>query len=210
METLDSKLLVFAPLRLERAAVCRVLPGARVVRCGMGPVRARRAAAHSGPARAVAVVGLCGAVDPGLRTGDVIVASEVRGPQGTVRCATAGLVEALRAGGVERVVVGPIASSRHVVYGPRRRALASLGVLAADMESVWLAAAAGTAPFAVLRVVLDAPAGEVRRPLAALAAMPRAWLALRRAAPALALWAASVTGEGAVSAPRAAAPPGLD
>jgi 4-hydroxy-3-methylbut-2-enyl diphosphate reductase len=185
-------LLVYAPLRVERLAVRRALPDARVVSCGMGAARARRAAAAAPPAVAVAVAGLCGAVAPGLRPGDVIVASEVRGPEGTVSCSTAGLAEALAALGVGAVHVGPVASTRRVVYGPRRRALAAQGVLAADMESVWLAVAAGGAPFAVLRVVLDTPAREIYRPLASLGGAVRAWRALRRAAPALASWAASV------------------
>ncbi len=67
--------------------------------------------------------------------------------------------------------------------------LAGEGALAVDMESAWLARAAGERPFAVLRVVLDAPAREIHRPLATLAGGLAAWRALRRAAPALALWA---------------------
>ncbi len=202
MQTCDRSLLVFAPLRLEAAAVRRALPGARVVRCGVGAARARRAAVAAGPAAAVAVAGFCGAVDPCLRAGDLVVASEVRGPEGTVvSCASEGLVEALAALGAGRVLVGPVASAPRPVYGSRRRALASLGVVAADMESVWLAGAAAAAagaaaaPFAVLRVVLDGPAPEARRPLAVARAVPQAWLALRRAAPALALWAAAATKE---------------
>jgi len=193
METPDRSLLVFTPLRLERAAVGGALPGARVVRCGMGAARARRAAAAAGRPAAVAVAGFCGAVDPALRAGDLVVASAVRGPQGTASCASESLVAALAALGCGRVVVGPIASTRQVVYGPPRRALAAQGFVAADMESAWLAAAAGEAPFAVLRVVLDSPSPAARRPFAVLGAAPRAWLALRRAAPALALWAAAVT-----------------
>jgi len=190
VETPDRSLLVFAPLRLERLALRRALPGALVVRCGMGPARARRAAAAAPPAHAVAVAGLCGAVDPGLRVGDVVVASEVSGPQGTVRCSTESLVAALAACGVDRVFVGPIASTRRVVSGRRRRALAARGFLAADMESVWLAAAAGDAPLAVLRVVVDTPDREIYRPLATVSGAARAWLTLRKAAPALATWAA--------------------
>ena len=188
----SAALLVYAPLQVERLAVRRALPDARVVSCGLGAARARRAAAAAPPPAAVAVAGLCGAVDPGLRAGDVVVASEVRGPEGVVPCSTAGLVAALAALGVAPVHVGPIASTRRVVYGPRRRALAAQGVLAADMESAWLAAAAGGAPFAVLRVVLDTPAREIYRPLATLSGAVRAWLALRRAAPALASWAAGL------------------
>jgi 4-hydroxy-3-methylbut-2-enyl diphosphate reductase len=57
------------------------------------------------------------------------------------------------------------------------------------MESVWLAPAAAGRPFAVLRVVLDTPERELSRPLATLTGGLAAWRALRRAAPALALWA---------------------
>ena len=73
--------------------------------------------------------------------------------------------------------------------GAERFALAGEGVLAVDMESAWLAPAATGRPFAVLRVVLDTPAREIYRPLATLAGGLTAWRALRRAAPALALWA---------------------
>jgi hypothetical protein len=42
-----------------------------------------------------------------------------------------------------------------------------------------------------LRVVLDTPERELHRPLATLAGGVTAWRSLRRAAPALALWALS-------------------
>ena len=57
------------------------------------------------------------------------------------------------------------------------------------MESAWLAPAAEGKRFAVLRVVLDTPDREIHRPLATLAGGLTAWRALRRAAPALAVWA---------------------
>ena len=82
-----------------------------------------------------------------------------------------------------------MASADHVVRGAERAALAGEGALAADMESAWLAPAAAGRPFAVLRVVLDTPEREFHRPLATLAGGVTAWRALRRAAPALALWA---------------------
>ena len=47
------------------------------------------------PARAVAVVGVCGALDPSLRPGDVVVATEVRGPEGrSIPCPRAPLLAA--------------------------------------------------------------------------------------------------------------------
>ena len=186
-----ARLLVFAPLRVERAAVRRGLPGALVLRSGMGAARSRAAALAGArlPADAVAVVGFCGAVAAGLRPGDVVVAGEVRGPEGVTACETQPVVAALAALGVENVRVGPVVSADHVVRGAERAALAAQGALAADMESAWLAPAALGRPFAVLRIVLDAPERELSRPLATLAGGLTAWRALRRAAPALALWA---------------------
>jgi 4-hydroxy-3-methylbut-2-enyl diphosphate reductase len=173
----NPRLLVIAPLRIERAAVRRRLPGALVLRSGMGAARARAAA------------GFCGAVAEGLRPGDIVVASEVRGPDGVTRCASGPLVAALAALGAPRVHVGPVASADHVVRGVERGVLAGEGALAADMESAWLAPAAEGKRFAVLRVVLDTPAREIQRPLATLAGALTAWRALRRAAPALVVWA---------------------
>ena len=98
-----------------------------------------------------------------------------------------------------------MASAGHVVRGAERGVLAREGVLAVDMESAWLAPAAAGRPFAVLRVVLDTPAREIYRPLATLAGGLAAWRALRRAAPALALWARAEGGRpappGGVAAP---------
>ena len=186
-----ARLLVIAPLRIERAALRRGLPDARVLCSGMGAARARAAArrAASAPADAVAVAGFCGATVAGLRAGDVVVAGEVRGPDGVTGCDSLPLIEALAALGIERIHAGPLASVGHVVRGAERGVLAREGVLAVDMESAWLAPAAAGRPFAVLRVVLDTPASEFRRPWAMLSGAVTAWMALRRAAPALALWA---------------------
>jgi len=187
----NARLLVIAPLRIERAAVRRGLPEALVLRSGMGAARARSTALVAAriPADAVAVAGFCGAVAGGLYAGDVVVASEVRGPAGVTGCASGPLVAALAALGIERVRVGPVASVDHLVRGAERGLLAGEGALAVDMESAWLAPAAAGRPFAVLRVVLDTPAREIYRPLATLAGGLAAWQALRRAVPALALWA---------------------
>ena len=187
----DARLLVITPLLIERAAVRRGLPGALVMRSGMGAYRARSTALVAAriPAGAVAVAGFCGAVADGLRAGDVVVAGEVRGPAGVTACESDSVVAALQALGIERVRVGPVASVDHLVRGAERAVLAADGALVADMESAWLAPAAAGRPFAVLRVVLDTPAREGRRPVAALADGLAALRTLRRAAPALALWA---------------------
>lgn len=96
---------------------------------------------------------------------------------------------ALTALGIERIRVGPVVSVDHLVSGPERGLLAAEGALAVDMESAWLAPAAAGRPFAVLRVVLDTPDRELYRPLATLAGGLAAWRVLRRATPALTLWA---------------------
>jgi 4-hydroxy-3-methylbut-2-enyl diphosphate reductase len=191
MNSRDARLLVIAPLRIERAAVRRGLPEALVLRSGVGAARAQAAAQLAAriPADAVAVAGFCGAVGGGLRAGDVVVASEVRGPEGVTPCTGGPLAAALATLGIERIHIGPLASADHLVRGAQRGLLAGEGVLAVDMESAWLAPAAAGRPFAVIRVVIDTPAREIYRPLATLAAGLKAWQVLRRAVPALALWA---------------------
>ncbi len=184
-------LLVLAPLAVEARAVRRALPHIRVERTGMGPKRAARAAeaAKGTPAGAVAVAGVCGALDPTLRPGDVVVASEVRGPDRTVAIPGAGLlVAALRRLGID-ARLGPMVSVPHLVSRQERAELAATGALAVDMESAWLAPAAGDRPFAVLRVVVDTPDRELKQVLATATGGVTGLRALRTAAPALASWA---------------------
>jgi 4-hydroxy-3-methylbut-2-enyl diphosphate reductase len=189
-----ARLLVVAPLRLEREALRGRLPGALVVRSGMGAARATRAALHVAriPFEAFAVAGFCGATAEGLCPGDVVVAAEVRGPHGVYGCETARMLAALEATGIAHVHVGPLTGADHVVHGAERRALAAEGALAADMESAWLAPAAAGRPFAVVRVVLDTPADRLSRPLALASGAIAARRTLRRLAPALPLWARAV------------------
>jgi 4-hydroxy-3-methylbut-2-en-1-yl diphosphate reductase len=198
-----SGLLVMTPMLVELAAVRCELPGALVVRTGVGPARSRTAAlrAARAPAGAVAVAGFCGAVAGGLRAGDVVVPDEVRGPCGVLALETAALAAALAVEGIDRVHTGPVVCVDHVVRGSERDVLAGEGAVAVDMESAWLAAAAAGRPFVVLRVVLDTPTDGVRA-LAGRAAAAGAWRALRRAAPALAVWA-GLHEAGAGGAPRA-------
>ena len=185
------RLLVVTPLRFEQVAVRRALPGVALLRCGMGAARARAAVpvvARLRPA-AVAVAGVCGALDGDLRAGDVVVASEVRGPEGVTSCSSERLIAALGAVGLRRVHVGPVRCIDHLVHGGERALLVADGALAVEMESAWLAPAAAGGPFAVLRVVVDTPQRGLTRPLALASDGIVAWRALRRAAPALAIWA---------------------
>jgi 4-hydroxy-3-methylbut-2-enyl diphosphate reductase len=184
-------LVIAAPLRLEALALRGAVPGARLLRTGMGPRRASAAAAaleRSGGAGALAVAGLCAGLDPRMRPGDVVVASEVRGPDGTVACDRAGLlVAALERRGLH-ALLGPLLSVDHVVRGEERARLLATSAIAADMESAFLAGAvAGGGLLAVLRVVVDAPGRELKRP-GLVAAAARALRVLRRSAPALQDW----------------------
>ena len=193
---MTARLLVVTPLRLERTAVRGGLRGALVVRSGMGAARAASAArslAHL-PFEALAVAGFCGATAGHLLPGEVVVASEVRGPDGARLCETERIVAALGASGIERIHVGPVACADHVVRGAERGRLAAEGALAADMESAWLAPAALGRPLAVVRVVLDTPARGLLRP-ATVCGAASAWRTLRRLAPALTLWAEDVVAE---------------
>ncbi|MGZ4359397.1 MAG: 4-hydroxy-3-methylbut-2-enyl diphosphate reductase [Gaiellaceae bacterium] len=191
---MSDSLLVIAPLRIEAAAL-REAPGWRVLRSGMGPSRARIAAARGlaiESAQALAVVGLCAGVSPELRPGDVVCASELRrdGADPVPASGSILLAAALRRRGL-RVHVGPILSTDHITTPAERTAMHEQGVLAVDMESAWLADAADGRPLAVLRVVVE-PSGQrlldLRTPLAGV----RALWALRRSSEALGEWAEAV------------------
>jgi len=184
-------LLVLCPLGIEARAARRALPGAHVVRTGVGMQRSLRAAARLRelPASAVAVAGFCGGLDPELEPGALVVATELRADGAAVPCSGApALAGALRAAGFDPAE-GPIASVRRLARGASRARLAESGAIAVDMESAWLAGAAGQRPLAVLRVVVDTPGRELLHPLATVRGGIRAYRALRGAAPALAAWA---------------------
>ena len=106
-------------MALEARAVRRGAPWADVRRTGMGPKRAAEYARthdHS-DAAAVVIAGFCGALDPSLQPGDLVLASELRGPDETVACADATILAGvLRRGGL-RVHVAPVASERSLVTG---------------------------------------------------------------------------------------------
>jgi len=164
--------------------------GAPVVHTGMGPGRSLRAAARLGDATGVLVAGVAGGLDPIVRPGDVVVASEVRGPDGdAVPCPSAPmLAAALRRLGLT-VHVGPIESRPKVVTGVAREKLAAGGALAADTESFWLAQAGK--PFAVVRSIVDTAAAPLYHP-GALARGARALRALRIAVPAIDAWTSAL------------------
>jgi 4-hydroxy-3-methylbut-2-enyl diphosphate reductase len=167
-----NRLCVLAPLRIEVAAARRAAVTADVRRTGMGPERSRRNAelivATLGHDQPVAIVGVCGALTPDLHPGDVVVASTVSSQNGEVWLDLPG-ADLIASDLVSRGIpthVGPILSTDHVVTREARPHLAARGWLAVDMESAWLAEAAGSPggarPIAVVRVVLDTPDHELR------------------------------------------------
>jgi len=192
-----SSLLVLVPMRVERIALGS-RPGWATIGSGMGPERARIAAARglAVGAPAVAVAGVCAAAAPGLRAGDVVVATELRrdGADPVETAAAMPLLYALRARGLT-AHAGPVFSTRQIAPPDERDRLAAEGVLAVDMESAWLVAAAAGRPLAVLRVVVE-PAGRRLADLRTLVAGTRALANLRRVAAPLDEWArASATSD---------------
>jgi 4-hydroxy-3-methylbut-2-enyl diphosphate reductase len=187
-------LVVFAALAIEAIALRAGSRELQIERVGMGPRRARAAAKRHDPtrSRALAVAGVCGAIDPALVPGDVFVPDELRTDDGQAfRADSAGLANALRARGIASHS-GVLVGSDHLLRRDERPELFARGARAVDMESPWLAAAAAGRPFAVLRVVSDGPGAELWGP----GIIKNGWTALaalRRAAPALIDWARSQT-----------------
>jgi 4-hydroxy-3-methylbut-2-en-1-yl diphosphate reductase len=147
-----SDLLILAPLAIEARALRRGLAslerpgddgrGVRVERTGMGPnastlAGARLPATVAGGAQVV-VAGFCGGLRSHIQTGDVVVATEIRGPEGVLLLhGAATIADRLRLAGLT-VHLGPILSSPRLALGGRRSRMASDGTLAVDMESYWL------------------------------------------------------------------------
>lgn len=190
-------LSILTPLGIEAGAVRRGAPTAKVSVSGMGSKRSLAFLGQMSPVEPdpvarpippVVVMGLCGALQPGMSAGDLVVATEVRGPGGTVTALAGadGVADVLRCAG-HVVHLGPIVSASRAVRGPRRPVLGRSGALAVDMESAWLAEGLAGSPgsaVAVVRVVVDTPAAG----LVSLATVPagiRALRALSRAAEAL-------------------------
>jgi 4-hydroxy-3-methylbut-2-enyl diphosphate reductase len=146
-----------AAMRLEALAI-----GGKVVRTGMGHVRAHTAAhtlaARIEPGAAVVLAGISGGLDPALTPGEIVVATSVRGPDGDEIVLSepdaAAVAGALRQSG-RRVHLGPIVSSKTLVHGERRAELARSGALAVDMESAWVARALTGHRLVIVRIVAD-------------------------------------------------------
>jgi 4-hydroxy-3-methylbut-2-enyl diphosphate reductase len=190
------RLTVFTPLLAERTAVRGVLPGATVIRTGMGVTRAERTVARTGVGEGpVAVLGVAGGIAPHVLAGDVVVASEIRSERGAFPCPSAPLLAALLRRAGLRVHVGPLATisgSKPTTTAEERQRLESSGAIAVDMESASIAAAAAACgvPLAAVRVVTDTAAAPLWHP----GIVKRGFVALRavrRIAPLLQQWASA-------------------
>ena len=193
-DDLDPGLVVMAPIPLNARVARWGADRARVVHSGMGARASRRAAARAlrVPGSAVAVTGVCVAIDPDLRAGDLVLASEIRYPHGTVKIPAAGILAgALRRAGIP-VHVGPIVSRPQGLLRSERARLRGSGAIAADTGSGWLASGAGGRPFAVLRAVVRSGQHQIGRPLVAAASGARAHRALAEAAWVLDRWAETI------------------
>jgi 4-hydroxy-3-methylbut-2-enyl diphosphate reductase len=187
------RLVVCAPLVPEARAVRPGIGGGGEVRVsGYGPGRARKQAERlrQDTFGALAVAGTGGGLTDDVRPGDLVVATGVTDGSTATACPSAALLagELRRAGLTVRT--GPVVSVERLAGGRERARAVDAGALAVDLESAWLAAAAGGRPVAVVRAISDTPQRPLRSP-AALAGGLRALRSLRAAGPALTRWAAA-------------------
>jgi 4-hydroxy-3-methylbut-2-enyl diphosphate reductase len=184
--------VVCAPMYLEAAALRA--PGVRVLHTGMGPRRAAESARRFTAGTPIVVAGVAGAVTEEVRPGDLVVATEIDGPDGPVPLRSAPmLAAALRRLGLT-VHTGPIASADAIVEGDDRTRLAERGALAVDMESAQFATVPG--PLAAVRAIVDTPDRPLLRPGTVLRGIS-GLRTLRAAAPALREWC-EAAGEGEI------------
>lgn len=145
---------------LEREAAILASPGWAAI-CGDAATLHARLAAVAGPTRLVLSWGLCGGLDPALKSGDLVVGAEVIVDDerfGTDATTAAALQRSLSEHGVSArlaclaAVGGPVVSA-----SAKARLRAATGAAVVDMESGIAArfARERAAPFAVLRAVSD-------------------------------------------------------
>ena len=190
--------VVCAPMYVEAAALRA--PGMRVLHTGMGPRRAAESASRFKSGTPILVAGVAGGVTESVRPGDLVVATEIDGPDGPVPLPSAPLL----AGGLRRlgltVHLGPIASSDALVDGTDRARFAERGALAVDMESAQFASVPG--PLAVVRTIVDTPEHPLLRPGTVLRGIG-GLRSLRAATPVLREWCeAAGQGEILLASPR--------
>jgi 4-hydroxy-3-methylbut-2-enyl diphosphate reductase len=114
------------------------------------------------PAAAVAVTGISEALDTRLRSGQLVVATELHTPDGSrPRPLPIGryLATELSRRGLD-VVPGPVGSVSSVPTPRERAALALRGALALDNDSFAMAEALGERPLVVVRAIASEPNGD--------------------------------------------------
>jgi len=138
----------------------RILAGAPAVVAGLGAGRlqARLGIAAVGDVAGVISFGLCGALDPSLAVGDLVVGARVTGGDGDCETDPDWARRIMRA--LPRARTGGLASADRPVASPAEKAAlrAATGAAAVDMESAAASRAARAlgVPFAILRAVSDA------------------------------------------------------
>jgi 4-hydroxy-3-methylbut-2-enyl diphosphate reductase len=182
--------VIAAPLRTEHAALRGTAAGARVERTGRGPHRSLTWVS-SRPAGPVLVAGVAGALQAGLRPGDLVVASEVTDGSTRIPSDSAPLLAGALARHGLRAHVGAVFTSAGIATGAARRRLAASGALAVDTETLVLATGAAGRPFAAVRAIVDTPDHPLVSPATVFRGLA-ALRALRAAGPALAEWTAAL------------------
>lgn len=168
---------IVAATRLEARAVRRALPTATVLLSGVGLSRLSVPTLLNGP---VITCGIAGSLRRDVPAGTVVIPRCVLAPDGrTIEC-DGELVSALTGAALGMglsVESRPMLTTRRLVTGAERLALADSGCVVADMETGLLDAPA----VASVRVVLDTPDRELSpvwaRPWRALW-QPAAWTEL--------------------------------
>jgi 4-hydroxy-3-methylbut-2-enyl diphosphate reductase len=188
-------------MSIEARAARAGAPAARLYRTGIGARRATRAAGQLTDTlnRTILIAGFCGALDPELKPGDIVLATELRSPTKTTVCEDPQtLADALCKAGL-RARIAPILSSNRIELGDRRTALHRTGAVAVDMESAPIAEKLGTDSLVTMRVVLDTPRQELYRPLRSLRNLITAYRTLKRACAAANDWAQTIEAAEAVA-----------
>ncbi len=146
----------------ERVEVEALGGGIMIVGRERAPAGASRMPRSLAPGDPVALFGLAHGLDPELRPGELVVATEVRSTDGTPPRplpAASLLASDLRHQGLQ-VRTGPIVSSPEDVSDETARELVAAGALAWDSESAWLALELPDHPMAAVRAIAGAKAGE--------------------------------------------------
>jgi 4-hydroxy-3-methylbut-2-enyl diphosphate reductase len=148
-------------MKVEERRLRRGLPPESVVRTGMGREKSLSAVERvkDAPFDALVIAGVCGSLDPQFRVGEVLVATTVSAPDvDPISCwVDDGLITALGSAGLT-VRTGALVSEQKLTSNKRAVEMhQGSGAIAVDMESAWLATAAGSRPVIVLRVASDSP-----------------------------------------------------